>query len=474
MTEKRKLEERAPSSAIGRVLKSETKCSTSPGEEARMEGKRGFSRRDFLRLSGIAATGAIVAACTPELVKETVEVEKEVVVEQTVEVEVEKEVLVEVTSTPVPEIAGDLRLWVFPVTENDLDWIWVPLHEKFNNRYPSINVEVELLPWGGRREKMLTAFAAGEPPNMAYVNTDTISLFGRNDVLMPLDDVISEEDWADFPEDLSPGISWEGKRIMVPAMFIVSGRVANKTLMEEVGLDETQSTLDMNKLVDSVWQSDGTMLSEDTTRSLMDQEPGIEAITFLTDFFRNEWAPLEGAVGSEEEGGSAAAVDYFAMGQQMVTKGDPNISEQISRQVPDIELVFVPPYKNKEQTFGVGAGCWGVFKGTDFMEGAEAWINFMIEPENEGFYCSASGVATPRASAQKYWTAEPSVKKHVEVNLPYAAMGWDLNNWWQLQKVIGAPHWQAAALGLVTPEQACTDYAAELNVAIAEELAKEE
>ena len=345
---------------------------------------------------------------------------------------------------------------------------------------------------------MLTAFAAGEAPDMAYVNTDTISLFGQNDVLLSLDEIISEEDWADFPEELAPGISWEGKRIMVPTLFIVRGGVANKALLEEIGWDvenppyewddvreaaarakelgyyyEAQNTVSMNRLVDYVWQAGGTMLTEDTTKSLMDQPHGIEALTFLTDFFRNEWAPLEGAVGSEEESASAGDINYFMLGQQVVTIGNPNISEQVARQAPDIELVFVPHYKKAKQIFNVGAACWGIFKNTRFLDGARAWVNFMIEPENQGFYCSASGFATPRASAQKYWTADPSVKKHVEINLPYAAMGWDLNYWWQLQKVVGAPHWQAAALGLKTPEQACKDYAAEINAAIAEELAKQ-
>jgi multiple sugar transport system substrate-binding protein len=465
-----------------------------------MMKKKQLSRRDFLRGAGVAGIGGALAAagCQPQ----TVVVEKEVttVVEKEVTTVVEKEVQVEVevTAEAPPELAGDLRLWVFPLTENDLDWVWAPLNEQFKEAYPQIDLEVELLPWGGRREKMLTAFAAGEAPNMAYVNTDTISLFGRNDVLLPLDDVISEEDWADFPEDLAPGISWEGERVMVPALFIVRGGVANKALLEEIDWDpenppytwddvreaasrakelgyyyESQNTLSMNRLVDFVWQAGGTMLSEDTTTSLMDQEHGIEAITFLSDFFKNEWSPLEGAVGSVEEGDAAGSIDYFMIEEMVYRIGNPNVTEQVNRQNPDIELVFVPTYENEDQIFNVGAGCWGIFKNTEFTEGAAAWVNFMIKPENLGFFCSATGFAVPREAAQKYWTADPSVKKHVEINLPDAAMGWDLNYWWQLQKVVGAPHWQAAALGLKTPEEACQDYAAELNAAIAEEMAKE-
>ena len=59
--------------------------------------KQKLSRRDFLLLSGTAAAGTLLAACQPEVVERTVEVEK--VVEQTVEVEVEK----------VVEVPGEAR-----------------------------------------------------------------------------------------------------------------------------------------------------------------------------------------------------------------------------------------------------------------------------------------------------------------------------------------------------------------------------
>jgi hypothetical protein len=51
-----------------------------------------IGRRQFLRLSAMAAAGATAVACQPQtvVVKETVEVEK--VVKETVEVEIEKEV----------------------------------------------------------------------------------------------------------------------------------------------------------------------------------------------------------------------------------------------------------------------------------------------------------------------------------------------------------------------------------------------
>ena len=171
-----------------------------------MSTDRKLNRRTLLRVAGVAGGAAVLAACgatpTPQVVKETVVVTQEVekVVKETVVVEgtpqVVTETVVVTAAAPVAgsDMAGNVSMWVFPLTENDTDALWTPLISRFGETYPNIKVGVELLPWYGRREKMLTAFAAGQPPDMAYVNTDTISLFGQNDVLAPLEDVIPAGD----------------------------------------------------------------------------------------------------------------------------------------------------------------------------------------------------------------------------------------------------------------------------------------
>jgi len=93
-----------------------------------------IDRREFLRLSALAAGGAALVACQPQtvVVKETVEVEKEVVVKETVEVEkevtkiVQQQVTVEVvkevqvTAVPTPSQSSEAPMLADKTTSGAL------------------------------------------------------------------------------------------------------------------------------------------------------------------------------------------------------------------------------------------------------------------------------------------------------------------------------------------------------------------
>ena len=95
-----------------------------------------LSRRQFLQLSAGVATTSVLAACV---------------------------------APAAPADSGDtgsmasvtIDIWAYPRTENDGDIVYAPLNEGFHAAHPDITAEVEVQPWGGRREKLYAAAAAG-------------------------------------------------------------------------------------------------------------------------------------------------------------------------------------------------------------------------------------------------------------------------------------------------------------------------
>lgn len=467
-----------------------------------------LSRRRVLGVGLGLGAASVLAACgstpTPEViekvVKETVVVTQEVekVVKETVEVEkvVKETVVVEKEVTAAPStLSGEVKMWVFPMGENDMDSLWTPLSARFNDQYPNVTLSIELLPWGGRREKMLTAFAAGEAPDMAYVNTDTLSLFGTNDVLMPLDDVIPAETWDDLYGNLLGGLLWEGKRLMFPALLIGTGHLYNKGLFSEIGMDPESppetwddvlalgeaskaagyfttawNTMDWgNCWVTMIWQAGGNVYSEDLTKVLLDTDAAYETLNFSVQLFQNEYVPKEGAVGSDAEASAASAVDYWIEGKSTMSGwGNPSITTNTRDQNPDIDFGLAPIWKNKRQVCLGGAGCWGVFKTTKDPQLTSAWLNWLIEPEQQGFYGSVTKFAPPRQSAWDYWAAEPLPKQFVEMRINLLEMNQDSSYFWQEGKVTCAPYFQAAVLGYQPVEEALAGAQADLQAIVDE------
>jgi multiple sugar transport system substrate-binding protein len=135
-----------------------------------------LSRREFLRASAVTAAGAALAACQPQVIERTVEVEKvvekevEVPVAQTVEVvtevEVEKTVVVEATAPP-PE-AQNVIIFVGFGTGTDAGQIEVheSIAEEYNAQSDFHTVEFVTVPWEERLSKFSTMLAADMPPDV--------------------------------------------------------------------------------------------------------------------------------------------------------------------------------------------------------------------------------------------------------------------------------------------------------------------
>jgi len=197
-----------------------------------MSSKR-ISRRDFVRLIAGTAGAAALAACQPQtvVVKETVEVEKEVV----------KEVEKVVKETVVVAQAGEKTQitwwhgWGGMTGVNAMQAV----ADAFNVQ--SDDIYVQRLQVDSVHQKYLTAIAGGDPPDCEIGNLN-YSEFWAREVLYQMDDWIASSSVINL-EDFLPaaleGAKWQGKIYGIPCIessvrFAFSYNVA---LVEGAGLD---------------------------------------------------------------------------------------------------------------------------------------------------------------------------------------------------------------------------------------------
>ena len=201
-----------------------------------MAGNR-LSRRDFLRMSALTAAGAALASCAPQVIKETVEVVKEVEVETTVEVEVEKTVVVEATVAPIVE--EDREITVFWRTSPMEIGRMEAAFEVFEADHPHISVAFITGAGGEMEAKLQAQFAAGSPPEVfASVFSQGLVDYAYNDMILDLKPYIERDsvDQSDFFDIAVETFTFGDRQFGLPRGGIPCCFFINTDLFDEEGI----------------------------------------------------------------------------------------------------------------------------------------------------------------------------------------------------------------------------------------------
>jgi len=184
-----------------------------------MQEKR-ISRRALLRLFGLGTAAAAVAACQPQVVKETVIVEKEV----------EKEITVKETAEPMV-----VRFLYDPSPEQLKAAL--PLLDAFQDE-TFIRVKMEPLPGG--TEKLLASLAAGTAPDLfGNWGPGMRNLIERGQCLN-LDPLVQRDfdstELDDFVQSQIDAATYNGSLYALPQYCGIWAGFYNKRILDEAGL----------------------------------------------------------------------------------------------------------------------------------------------------------------------------------------------------------------------------------------------
>ena len=224
-----------------------------------------LTRRELLRNAALAGSVGILAACQPQVIEVTREVEKEKVVTQVVKetVVVEgqaKEVTKVVEKVVTPTIpprklfvdSGQLIVWDCPNSVADM-----PKKEAkekaFKEAYPKLDVKIEYFLGGSTDDfkmKAVTRMAAGEYPDAIYFqNSKDWILKG---LIMPLDDwVFGDSDlnfsWDGYLPVAKDACTYQGKIYQLPMTVNAWAFYYNKKMFQDYGLKLPEDYLKENR-----------------------------------------------------------------------------------------------------------------------------------------------------------------------------------------------------------------------------------
>ena len=144
------------------------------------------------------------------------------------------------TEPAVEEATGPLTVWVMGDSGANFEQLVAPYVEESGQE-----VEVVAIPWDSIDEKLTTAVASGDGPDLIQVGLSKLRTFADAGALLPLDDEIAAHpglDPANFPAGVASSVG--GEQVSVPWVSDTRVLFYRSDILAEVGIDAPPATWD--------------------------------------------------------------------------------------------------------------------------------------------------------------------------------------------------------------------------------------
>lgn len=195
-------------------------------------------RKSILFAVSLLVALSLLTACatpTPEIIKETVEVEK--VVKETVEVEK----IVEVTVAPEKVTVDWWHIWA---NEANIAEPFQALADKYMAEHPNVEIVITTMENEAFKAKIATVMQSGDPPDVFQSwGGGLMGTYADAGLLVDLTDYMAEGGWGDSIADGAEALyKWNGKNYAVPWRAGMVGMWYNKDLFAQAGIEAPPAT----------------------------------------------------------------------------------------------------------------------------------------------------------------------------------------------------------------------------------------
>lgn len=348
-----------------------------------------------LSILGLALT-ACAAPGTPQIIVQTQVVkETSVVTVKETQVVTVKETQVVSAEKTVVRLSG----WASSPSETAL---LESLLYKFSVENPDIVVKYEPIT-GDFKQTLLTGIASGTEPDVFYLDIFWWQEFARNEVLLPLDDLMASSgtERGEFVPALIDAFSYEGATYGIPKDFNTLGLFYNTELFDQAGLEyptadwswddlktaaEALTDLsdpdkpvyglgvppDQGRFPIFAFQNGGDLMTEDYSDTTLDSPEVIEAAQYYTDFRANKIGATPADVGEGWQG------TVFGKGQFAMVYEGGWLIPYLRDQFPGTKYgVSLPPQGPKGPGNLIFTVAWGISANTQNAEAAWRVVNFL-------------------------------------------------------------------------------------------------
>lgn len=341
-------------------------------------------------------------------------------------------------ATPVvdPTTSGKVIFWA---TYNTVSPEYKVLAEQvipaFNKAYPNITVDAQAIPDSDMRQKLLTAVAGGEAPDIARMDIVQVPEFAELGGLAAVDDMIP--DFAAYSEQFYPGTLatnvFQGKHYGLPLDTNTRLLFFNPALLAEAGVTEPPATFEAFQdaitkvkglgkdgvtgfseggtgawnVLPWIWSNGGSVTNEDYTvaTGYLNSEGSVGAVNMIKGWLDN------GLISQTIVGGGAATSQELAEGKVAIIVDGPWMPAIFAAQYPDFEFELAAfPTGPGGSVSVVGGEDIVMFESSENKEAALAFMTFIASQEAQLAFA-----ATGQMSVLKELGSSPDVPAHFPV-----------------------------------------------------------
>ncbi|WP_198663619.1 sugar ABC transporter substrate-binding protein [Jiangella endophytica] len=384
--------------------------------------------------------------------------------------------------------SAEVTVWMYPVIPDQDASIafWDQVEADFEAENEDIDLTIEQQPWEGKDEKIATAIASGQGPDLVLLTPDQTLQYQVSGGLKPLDGAVEDDRDAYLPSALDV-VTFEDELYGVPIYHTSTTTAYNTTVLEAAGITEPPATwddvlaaapalaangvsvLDYSGSPETtlnltfyplLWQAGGTIFTEDGSDVAFDGPEGLAALQFLLDLQAAGGLPADAATKTNLVDGGPLTTGATAMTYAITL---PDIEIMRTSLGAENVAVGAPLIGEEQVSFGI-PGVLALTSITDDEDAAYEVASYIAGPDVSAALNAEAGTFPARTDVDAP-TGDDALTPLSDA-LQYARPGEVQPTSRQVMAVLSA-QLQAALQGSKSPEDALADAAAEARDLIA-------
>lgn len=294
------------------------------------------------------------------------------------------------------DVSGTVTVWAMGTEGQALG----EFAKKFTEENPDVTIDVTAIPWDAAHDKIATAIAADETPDVSMIGTTWMGEFATSGGLDPTPDVV---DKSTFFDGAWSSTEVGGTSYAVP--WYVETRViyVDTALAEKAGVSPTPATWDdlmttskgmqsagaqwginlqpgqtgaWQTFMPFAWQAGAEIMNADQTEFTFDSPEFVKALTYYQSFFTDGVAPKELPDGTLEPDFVAGKIGAFSSGPWHIGILNDTGGEGFMDSV-----TLAPMPKDVKQASFIGGSNLAVFKGSENRDAAWKFVQWLSQPD---------------------------------------------------------------------------------------------